>query len=951
MSQFQPMWDNDNGMTDPNARFSGFVDVTQAAETVEQTIASALVDHTLCNAAHMETVDIHNDIDNDIQVLDDLDMLQAPTTIDPTDITPPDTATMDHTIYNHNDTDTANINDMFHDQAHGAHTHLEKFSLELLMLLRNINAPNYTFQKIMIIINKHLLNKVTNIVAPFMNRATTIKHFASRFNMHTLQPSIRQLEYKDKIYQVVVHNAYSMIMSLLQSDLFIDENVLFPNPDDPLDHIPSKPDTLADIDTGKAYRKAYKALKQQPHDLPCGLIIYMDKLTVDRHGHLALEPVYFTLSLFQRHARNKPEAWRPLGWIPNIGLNSKAETKFTLKSYEKVCLYHDILGNILRQVSYLMHTGINGFTFTYNNQQYTMNLKLYVLNVIGDTEAHDRLVGKFNYRGRHANHVCRHCNVPFDELDNPNFDYKFMLQSTIDELVDNGDIDGLRELSHHYVKLAWSHVGVSFGGNKRGIHGVTPSEPLHMVDLGLFKYCIQAFFKDLGGENCKLHAEIDQWARRIGRYLLHQSDRNNPRTYFPNGVSGTTKLAGHEYIGVVLVLLLITKMDGPRNDILNAKLNTMTPNKLKQWTKIFGILLSWRSWLKLESIPRSEVNVSALGHKQIMWLLKNHVKRDTGLEWQIIKFHMILHVTENIKDFGVPSNIDTSAPEHNHIRNAKEPCRRTQMHADKLEIQTATRYYENLVLDHASNQILDYKLDDIQQHTTTTTTTRLNQSTLQGSSFTISIEESMDGDLSNVKFAWTSAKTKGMYDEQYIQWLGKHVLSQMGDGATLQGCSEHSRNGCVFRGHPNYRGIASWHDWALFEWGTEDGSTMAVPGHIIMFVNITHGAFPISIDDDRTTVDNPGLYALVESLDHPLSDITDSTMIVDKHSKEVMVPVRGYGQRARISDKCLYLIEVESIYSTISAVPNIGGNANEFLFVRPNQEWSDSFSYFLANPM
>ena len=161
------------------------------------------------------------------------------------------------------DVDTDNqTHNMFDDMAHGAHTHLEKFSLELLALLRNINAPNYTFQKIMIIINKHLLNKVTSIVAPFMNRTTTIKHFASRFNMHTLQPSIRQLEYKDKIYQVVVHNAYSMIMSLLQSDLFIDENVLFPDADDPLAHIPSKPDTLADIDTGKAYRKAYKALKQ-----------------------------------------------------------------------------------------------------------------------------------------------------------------------------------------------------------------------------------------------------------------------------------------------------------------------------------------------------------------------------------------------------------------------------------------------------------------------------------------------------------------------------------------------------------------------------------------------------------------------------------------------------------------------------------------------------------------
>jgi hypothetical protein len=57
--------------------------------------------------------------------------------------------------------------------------------------------------------------------------------------------------------------------------------------------------------------------------------------------------VYFTLSIFNQKTRNRPEAWRPLGYIPNIGLMSKAESTHATKSLAKVQLYHDILSKIV----------------------------------------------------------------------------------------------------------------------------------------------------------------------------------------------------------------------------------------------------------------------------------------------------------------------------------------------------------------------------------------------------------------------------------------------------------------------------------------------------------------------------------------------------------------------------------------------------------------------------
>jgi hypothetical protein len=145
-----------------------------------------------------------------------------------------------------------------------------------------------------------------------------------------------------------------MIKSLLYSPLMDDDdNMLFPNLDNPLEGPPPISDILADVDTGKAFHCAHSLLCTEPHHLLCGLILYIDKIATDRHGHLSLEPVYCTLTMFNRKTRNKPQAWRPLGYIPNLGLQSKAESAHALKKEEKIKLYHDVLGKILASLRQL----------------------------------------------------------------------------------------------------------------------------------------------------------------------------------------------------------------------------------------------------------------------------------------------------------------------------------------------------------------------------------------------------------------------------------------------------------------------------------------------------------------------------------------------------------------------------------------------------------------------
>jgi hypothetical protein len=51
--------------------------------------------------------------------------------------------------------------------------------------------------------------------------------------------------------------------------------------------------------------------------------------------------------------------------------------------------------------------------------------------------------------------------------------------------------------------------------------------------------------------------------------------------------------------------------------------------------------------------------------------VNKYAHRTEFMQWCIIKFHMVAHITRNALDFVVPANIDTSPIEFNHIDNSK----------------------------------------------------------------------------------------------------------------------------------------------------------------------------------------------------------------------------------------------------------------------------------------
>jgi hypothetical protein len=75
-----------------------------------------------------------------------------------------------------------------------------------------------------------------------------------------------------------------------------------------------------EVHTGDAWIPARDSFctNHPPPTMPVSLIVFGDKPHTNLHGTLALTPIIFTLTLFNRTARNNTRFWRPIGYIPNL---------------------------------------------------------------------------------------------------------------------------------------------------------------------------------------------------------------------------------------------------------------------------------------------------------------------------------------------------------------------------------------------------------------------------------------------------------------------------------------------------------------------------------------------------------------------------------------------------------------------------------------------------------
>jgi hypothetical protein len=268
-------------------------------------------------------------------------------------------------------------------------------------------------------------------------------------------------------------------------------------------------------------------------------------------------------------------------------------------SSQKVQLYHDILSILLSLVQ-LQQAEPMLFHLSYHDKQYDVLFKFPLLTILGDTEFHNQeLCGCYNMRGINTAQLCWHCDTPTHEMATVDYLWHHILPEDIKALLASGNFQGLKSISQHPIRNAF-YDGVCLGGNHHGVHGMTPVEPLHLLELGLFKYAIEGFCDKLSylpkskNDLKIIKKDLDNWGWHIGCYRGHQSNCGLPQMYFPNGISGGTKLAGHTMNGVLLVLLILCQLQSSKGLLLTK----MTKYQLCGWVALLEMILSWRWWLQ-----------------------------------------------------------------------------------------------------------------------------------------------------------------------------------------------------------------------------------------------------------------------------------------------------------------------------------------------------------------
>ena len=597
----------------------------------------------------------------------------------------------------------------------------EESSIKLLNALKSQKAPLRAYPALLewhLKETGHLREHETlKDSQKYFHRDTLMKKLIKRYNMQAMLPRIKRLTlpHSKAVVHIPYRNIQDCIVSLLTDPRIRNRDYLFFD-QDPTAPPPEKVKFIEDINTGEAYLESYKKYITKPNQVPLGIIFYIDGAVTGQFSDLPITALKISLSIHNREARDHEWAWREIAWIPQVrkqkarGKKLVKESKH-LESFDLELLdgegdyaesddedgettdedtepavkaqdFHTMLSFALKSLVELQETGFIWDTAAYGNLYKGLEFVIFVLNVKCDTEEGDLLCGKYLVRTGNVANICRYCECPTADADNPRAQYAFKTPKSIEKLINKGNLEGLKQISQQNIKNAWYRVRFH-AANDRGIHGACPSEMLHAILLGIFKYIRNIFFVYIGEES-KLAEDMNGLASVYGKYLKHQSDRDLPDTHFAKGIQ-KGKLMAKQYRGVLLLMAAILRSSLGRRSLMTRK-KFKKENGLRDWTLLVELLLEWEAYLCEKQMKRSHVTRLAKKHRYIMYIMLNVVaKRSEGMGLKLMKFHAIVHMVEDILLYGVPSEFDTGSNESHH-KPTKYAARLTQRKRGNIQL-------------------------------------------------------------------------------------------------------------------------------------------------------------------------------------------------------------------------------------------------------------------------
>jgi len=157
------------------------------------------------------------------------------------------------------------------------------------------------------------------------SRQKTLNDLEKMFKTAAMKPKSLpyQLESK-RVESIPVFNFEAMLASLLHDERLMQPENLVIQPDNPAKFQKKyslESGVLDELHTGTVCRESILESCLTPKDVFMGVVLYIDGTMLGNFTNAKLEPVMFSLSIFNRETRNQSFAWRPLGYIKRFADN------------------------------------------------------------------------------------------------------------------------------------------------------------------------------------------------------------------------------------------------------------------------------------------------------------------------------------------------------------------------------------------------------------------------------------------------------------------------------------------------------------------------------------------------------------------------------------------------------------------------------------------------------
>ena len=732
--------------------------------------------------------------------------------------------------------------------------------------------------------------------------------------------------------------------SLLRNrELMQQSKLSLPNVDNPFSYVNNpEVDVISELHHGNWWRNSWREANCDPqkNEILVPIILYMDGISLDTHGRLSLTPLNMTLGIFSTETRKSNYAWETLYFHPpSSHLTCSPSALDNLKNL------HRGLGAALASFKDICNTETILRDLPWNNTIYkNVSMKFAIAFIIGDTELHDKLCGRYSGRHRGTKFICRHCNCPTDDLVNVQAQATTRLWIPEDFAIPVGEIDRdhWKNLSHHPIENVFDNI--NFGSNPHKIHFATPGECLHMHQLGVAKRSLEVL-KDAvtkknderRGRRAQAWDELSLISNKFGNMLSRQSDQNFPRTKFTAEILEHTKKNGKDYPGVIVSLVLALLSTEAKN-LLNSSA-FIDNSKINDWIRTLEYILFFDEFFQQCGLRTIDLGRLPSLVNDFVTRLTTNFHREQGMGDLTVKNHLYFHLHKYISMFGPPAGWDSSACEGHHKMDIKAPSKNTQQHASSLIEQTFRRKMEYQDLRAVLNSPA-YRHREPTLHQS-----RNIKEQIGGSKFSIRWNENNEPYM-----VWEKKESNDTYShfpQDVLKYCCDTFLPKNHPTANepliISGFTELNHQPEVggecfkFRSHPSYRSKSGqncgvWYDWANFVYlvgGNEDGDNppqeQIAPAQILCLLNLTLK----QAKRGASHLPNPtaGAYAVVRSFRNPPSRFRQSRIV----------------RRGLVGDD-FYVYSCTSICGPVAVVhhANVAGG-KEFFVVGNKSHWLKCF--------